>query len=71
MIARKGKCLSGNTYHQMKEIFIKYRKSNSLLELCSSEDIPNFINHDISESNMKCNICITQLCNYMTKKLSY
>ena len=59
MIARKGKYIPGNVYNQMKGIFIKYWKANSLLVLYSSEYIPNFTNNEISDSNMKCGICIT------------
>ena len=47
----------------MKEIFIKNWKAKSFLGLDSSEEIPNFTNHEIPESNMKCNICITELRN--------
>ena len=34
----------------------------SVLGFNSSEEIPNFTNHDISESNMRCDICIIELC---------
>ena len=51
-ISRKGKFFSGNAYNQMKEKFIKNWKYKGFLGLYSSEDTPNFTNHDISESNM-------------------
>ena len=35
--------------------------------LYSSEYIPNFTHHEISESNIKCDICTTQTWNYMSK----
>ena len=44
----------------MKE-FLKIWKAKSLLGLNLSEDNPNFTNHEISEINMKCNICIIEL----------
>ena len=61
MIARKGKYTPGNGYNKMKEMFIKKQRAKYLLGLDSSEDIPNFTNHDIPESNMKVNICISEL----------
>ena len=51
----------------MKEIFKKW-KAKSLLGLDSSEDIPNFTNHEITEINMKCDIYITEMWNDMWKK---
>ena len=58
MISIKGKYILGNVYNHMKETFIKNWRSQSVLGLDLSEDIPNFTNHDISESNMRCEICI-------------
>ena len=49
----------------MKEIFIKNWESKSVLAFNSSEEIPNFINYDISERNMRCEICIRELWNDM------
>ena len=49
----------------MKEIFMKNWKDKSLLGLDSSEDIPNLTNDKISERNIKCDICTTQLWNDM------
>ena len=34
-----------------------------------SEDIPNFTNHYISETNMRCGICIRELWHYMSKTI--
>ena len=58
MIERKGKYIPGNVQNHMKETFIKNWRSLSVLGLYLSEDIPNFTNHDISEINMRCEICI-------------
>ena len=65
MIARNGKYNPGNEYNQMKEILTKNWKAKSLLGLDSSEDILNFTNHEISERNIKCDICIAQLWDDM------
>ena len=67
-IARKGKHIPGNVYNQMKETFIKNWKSKSLLGLYSSEDTPDFTNHDISESIIRCDIRIRELWHDMSKK---
>ena len=53
----------------MKETFIKNLKSKSLLGLDSSEDTPNFTNYGISDSNMRCDICIRELWHDMFKKI--
>ena len=37
--------------------------------LYSSEDIPNFTSHDISESNIKCETCTRQLWSDTSKKI--
>ena len=71
MISRQGKYIPGNVYNNIKETFIKNWQSKSLLGLNLSEDIPNFINHDISDRNVRCEICITELRHDMPKKLSY
>ena len=34
-----------------------------------SEEIPNFTNHDISESNIRCDICIRELCHDISKQI--
>ena len=58
IIARKGKYIPGKVNNTMKEKFIKNWESKSVLGFNSSEEIPDFTNHDISESNMRCGICI-------------
>ena len=35
----------------------------------SSEEITNFNNHDISYSNMRCEVCIKQLWDDMSRKI--
>ena len=62
---RKGKFIPGNLYNQMKEIFIKDWNMKRLLILHSSEDITDLTNHDILESNIKCEKCTIQLYNDM------
>ena len=53
MIVRKGRYIPGNAYNQMKEMFIQNWKAKGLLGLDSNEDITNFTNYDILESNIK------------------
>ena len=67
MIARKGKYTPGKVYNAMKLIFIKNWESKSVLGFNSSEEIPNFTYHDITEGNMRCDICIRELWNYTLK----
>ena len=55
----------------MKETVIKNWESKSMLGFNSSEEIPNFTNHDISESSMICDIFIRELWHDMSKTLSY
>ena len=43
--------------------------SVSVLGFNSSEEIPKFTNHDISESNMRCVVCIKELWDYMSRKV--
>ena len=57
MISIKGKYITGNAYNHTKETFIKNWKSKSLLGLYSSEYTPNFTNNEISEINIRSNIC--------------
>ena len=71
MIARKGNYIPGKLYNSMKETFIKNWESKSVLGLNSSKEIPKFTNHDISESNMRCDICIIELWHDMSKTFSY
>ena len=65
MIARKGKYIPVKVYNTMKETFIKNWESKSVLEFNSSEEIPNCTNHEISESNMRCDSCIIELWHEM------
>ena len=67
--ARKGKYIASNVYISMKEKFIKNWQSKSVLGFNSSEEIPKFTNHDISESNMRCEVCIKELWDYMSRKV--
>ena len=55
----------------MKDIFTKNWKSKIMLGLDSSEEIPNFTNHEIPQRNIKCDIFTTQLWNniYINKIL--
>ena len=52
MISWKGKYIPGNVFNHRKETFIKDWQSESVLGLYLSEDIPNFADHDVSESHM-------------------
>ena len=61
MIARKGKYIPGKVYTYKKETFIKNWESKSVLGFNSSKGIPKFTDHDILESNMRCDICIKEL----------
>ena len=58
MTARKGKYTPGKVYNYMKEKFIKKWESKSVLGFNSSEEIPNFTNYGICDSNMRCEMCI-------------
>ena len=52
------------------ERYIKNKfQSKSVLGFNSSEGITNFNNHDISYSNMRCEVCIKQLWDYMSRKI--
>ena len=61
MTARKGKYIPVNVYISMKDTFIKNWQSKSVLGFNSSEGITNFTNHDISDINMRCEVCIKDL----------
>ena len=65
MTARKGKYIPVNVYISMKDTFIKNWQSKSVLEFNSSEGITNFTNCDISDSNMRCEVCIKELWDDM------
>ena len=71
MISRKGKYFPVNVYNQMKEIFFKHWKEKSLLGIYLSEDIPSLTDHEISERNIKCEICTRQQWNDISKKYSH
>ena len=71
MIEIKVKYTPENVYNYMKETFVKNWKPKHFLGLYSSEDTPNFTNHEISESKTRCNICIRKLWHEMSKKSSY
>ena len=58
MKARKGKYIPDNVYTSMKETFIKNWESKSVLGFNPSEEITNLTNYDISDSNMRCEVCI-------------
>ena len=52
------------------EIYIKNNwQSESVLGFNSSEGITNFTNHDISDSNMRCELCIKELWDDMSRKI--
>ena len=59
MISIKVKYIPGNVYNQIKEMLTKHWKAKSLLGLYSSKNITSFTNHQITERNMRCKICIT------------
>ena len=61
--------MPGNVYNNTKEKFIKNWESKSVLGFNSSEDIPEFAINDISEINMRCDICIRKLWHYMSTKM--
>ena len=69
MISRKGKYVPVKVYNTVKETFIKNWESKSVLGFNSSEEIPNFTNHDISERNMRCNIFIRKLWHDISKRI--
>ena len=65
MIARNGKYIPGKLYNNTKQKFIKKWEYKSVLGFNSSEEIPKFANYDISERNMRCDICIRKLWHDM------
>ena len=69
MKARKRKYIPGNIYNKMKEIFIKYWKEKMLFGIYSSGDIPKLTYHEISESNINCQICTIKMWNNMSTKI--
>ena len=52
----------------MKETFIKNWQSKSVLGFNSSEEITNFTNYDISYRNMRCEVCIKELWDDISRK---
>ena len=68
MISRKGGYIPGKLYNSMKETYIKNWESKSVLGFNSNKVITKFINHDISESNMICDIFIKALWHDMSIK---
>ena len=53
----------------MKDTFITNWQSKSVLGFNSSEGITNFTNHDISDRNMSCGVCIKELWYDMSRKV--
>ena len=68
MTARKSKYIRVNVYISMKDTFIKKWQYKSVLGFNSSEGMTNFTNHDISDSNMRCELCIKELWDDMSGK---
>ena len=54
----------------MKYKFITNWKSNSVLGFNSSEGITNLTNHDIADSNMRCEVCIKELWYDTSRKVN-
>ena len=69
MIARNSKYIPGKLYNYMKETFIKNWESKIVLGFNSSKEIPKFTNHEISERNMRCYICIKELWHDISGKV--
>ena len=69
MTARKGKYIPVNLYISMKDTFIKNWQSKSVLGFNSSEGITDFTNHDISDRNIICEVCINELWDDMSRKV--
>ena len=61
MTAQKGKYVPVHVYISMKDKFIKNWQSKSVLGFNPSGGITHFTNHDISDSNMRCEVCIKEL----------
>ena len=53
----------------MKETFINNWQSKSVLGFNSSEGITNLTNYNISDSNMRCEVCIKELWDDMSRKV--
>ena len=52
----------------MKDTFIENWQSKSVLGFNSSEGITNFTNYGISDKNMRCEVCIKELRDDMSRK---
>ena len=61
MTAQKGEYIPGDVYISTKEKFINNWQSKSVLEFNSGEEITNLTNYDISDSYMRCEVCIKEL----------
>ena len=68
MTLQKGKYIPVNVYISMKDTFIKNWQSRSVLGFNSSEGITNTTSHDISDINMRCEVCINELWDDMSRK---
>ena len=68
MTAQKGKYIPVNVYISIKDIFIKNCQSKSVLGFNSSEGITKLTNYDISDSNMRCEVCIKELWDDISRK---
>ena len=71
MIEKKGKYIPGKVYNYTKETFIKIGNLRVCWDFNSSKDVTKFTNYDISESNMRCDICIRELWHDMSKTFNY
>ena len=69
MILQMGKYIPGKAYNYMKKTLIKSWSYKSVLVFNSSKGFPKFTNHDISERNMRCDICIKELWHDISRKL--
>ena len=63
--SKKGKIYPRKFIQSNEGNIYKKWKDNSLLGLDSSEDITNYTNNDESYSNIKCDICTTQMWSDM------
>ena len=64
----KGKIYPSQGIKFYERKFIKNWESKSVFGYNSSKEIPNFTNHDISESNMRCEIFIKELWHDISRK---
>ena len=66
---KKGKIYPRQCIKSNQRNIYKNWQAKGLLGLYLSEEIPNYNNNKITERNMRCNICITKLWNYMSKQI--